>query len=338
MLEPPGIQEARLLAGLRDEYGLPAEQAAFLPLGADLNTAVYRVSAGKKEYFLKLRKRNFNEISVALPHFLHQAGIAAIIPPLLTTTGSLWATLDAYRMVLYPYIAGQDGYERELSPEQWHTFGNALGKLHEIGLPSGLSETFSHEDTSSHWRMQVRAYQHQVENEKYSDPVSAELAGFLRTRWGEISQLVKTAEALALDLQAHPRPKVLCHGDIHPGNLHLPDDDRAGLFIVDWDDPVYAPRERDLALIGGCFAWRGKAEAALFYQGYTAASGAVKPEIDTEALTYYRCERILTDIALFCQQIFDTTGAGEDRAQALRYLTSSFLPEHEAELALQAAG
>jgi spectinomycin phosphotransferase len=42
MLEKPDLQDEEIVACLQDEYSLPIVQLAFLPLGADQNTAVYR--------------------------------------------------------------------------------------------------------------------------------------------------------------------------------------------------------------------------------------------------------------------------------------------------------
>jgi hypothetical protein len=53
------------------------------------------------------------------------------------------------------------------------------------------------------------------------------------------------------------------------------------------------------------------------------------------ALFYYRCERIVVDIAEFCQQLLDATQGGEDRAGSYPYFTGIFLPDHERELALR---
>ena len=56
VLEKPDLQDENIIACLQDEYGLLVVQIAFLPLGADLNTAVYRVVADDEtSYFLKLR-------------------------------------------------------------------------------------------------------------------------------------------------------------------------------------------------------------------------------------------------------------------------------------------
>ena len=129
-------------------------------------------------------------------------------------------------------------------------------------------------------------------------------------------------------LQARSLELVLCHSDIHPGNLLLGAYD--ALYIVDWDNPLFAPKERDLGLVGGCSAWSSARDEALFYQGYGEA------EVDRMALAYYRYERIIQDIAAFCQELLLTEEGGEDREQGFRYFTSSFLPDHEVELAMQA--
>ena len=93
--------------------------------------------------------------------------------------------------------------------------------------------------------------------------------------------------------------------------------------MVDWDNPILAPKERDLMAIGGGLMgnWRPpQEEELLFYRGY----GDV--QIDTQALAYYRYERIIQDIAVYCEQLLLTVDGGEDRAQALHYLMANFLP------------
>jgi spectinomycin phosphotransferase len=340
MLEPPAISESLILAHLWSKYALRADRLSFLPLGADVNTAVYRLEVGSMEYFLKLRKGDFDPISVTVPHFLSQQGLRAIISPLTTRAGQLWGAIDDYRMILYPFVSGQDGYERDLSPEQWQAFGSALRAIHAADLPADLRRHIPRETFSARWRERVRTFQSQVEEVEFFDPIAAQLASFMRARRAEIDQLVKRAEQLAIDLQSCTQPWVLCHADIHPGNLLLSTADPAMLCIVDWDNPLYAPRERDLALIGGTYAWRRTKDARLFYRGYRSAitnpldEAELGVEIDPAALCYYRCERIVVDIAEFCQQLLATTDGGDDRTQSYRYFTSFFLPNHELDLAL----
>ena len=71
-------------------------------------------------------------------------------------------------------------------------------------------------------------------------------------------------------------------------------------------------------------------EEALFYRGYGPTP------VNTHALAYYRYERIVQDLAVECEQIFLTSGDGEDRQQALYYLKSNFLPNGVIDIAYQA--
>ena len=45
MLDKPDFEDEKIIACLQAEYGLRIVQVAFLPLGADLSTAVYRAVA-----------------------------------------------------------------------------------------------------------------------------------------------------------------------------------------------------------------------------------------------------------------------------------------------------
>ena len=112
MLEKPDLKDQLIASRLHEEYGLHASQVTFLPLGADVNTAVDRiVTEDETAYFLKLRKGAFDQLTVMIPQFLKSRGIPAIIAPLRTRSGQLWGNLDVYKMILYPFIQGKNGYQ-----------------------------------------------------------------------------------------------------------------------------------------------------------------------------------------------------------------------------------
>ena len=329
MLEKPDLEDQQILSRLEDEYGLQVSRLTFLPLGADVNTAVYRLETeDASTFFLKLRTGDFDEITVAVPQFLKEQGIRAIIAPLATKSHQRYASLGAIKLILYPFIEGQNGYEVSLTDRQWLDFGAALKGIHAAEAPPQLAALIPRETYSPRGRELVKTFQAQVETTAFSDLTAAKLASFMRKKRDEIDHLVARAEALAITLQARSLELVLCHSDIHPGNLLLGAND--ALYIVDWDNPLFAPKERDLSLVGGCSAWSSARGEALFYQGYGEA------EVDRMALAYYRYERIIQDIAAFCQELLLTNEGGEDREQGFRYFTSSFLPDHEVELAIQA--
>lgn len=334
MLTRPGdVQDAAIVACLAREYGLPAARVTFLPLGADVNTAVYRAEADEGQgYLVKLRRGAFDEVSVTLPRFLRDQGIAQVIPPLPTTTGRISATLGAFQVTLYPFVEGRNGYEIPLSERQWRELGAALRALHSVELPAALGRAIQQETYTPQWRDDVKAFLERVDQEAFSDPVAAETALLLQARREEILYLVGRAEALAGELQARPPQPVLCHADVHAGNVLLTAGDN--LYLIDWDTPIVAFKERDLMSIGGGLfgGWQSpEEEERLFYEGY-----GFPAQVDASALAYYRYERIIQDIAAYCAFLLLSGEGGQDREQSLRYLESNFQPGGTVELAYRA--
>ena len=194
MLEKPTLSDESLLSGLKNEFGLAALRLDFLPLGADLNTAVYRAeTAAGEAYFVKLRKGNFEKASLALPDWLNRQGVPGIIPPLLTLQGKLWGRLGSYRLILYPFIEGQDAYEQPPSQQQWIELGALLKALHSLLPPAALRRTIRREDYSPAGRQSVAAFLELAQGSSFSDPLSAEMAGVLRTRRRQIERMLERA-------------------------------------------------------------------------------------------------------------------------------------------------
>src|SRR6185503_952907 len=162
------------------EFGLHAIQVAFLPLGADPNTAVYRIIADDDTpYFLKLRQGVFDETSVTIPKFLRDQGIRQIIAPLTTKTGQLWASLDTFKAILYPFVEGQDGYEIDLSARHWGEFGTTLKRIHTAVVPPALIRQIQQETYSPQGREIVKRFLKRIGDDAFADPVAIKLAAFL---------------------------------------------------------------------------------------------------------------------------------------------------------------
>ncbi len=329
MLEKPDLQEKDIITCLQHEYGLGVETISFLPLGADQNTAVYRVSAeDEREYFLKLRKGDLDKAVFSVPNYLSGLGLRQVIPALTTRTGQVWAPLDPFKAVLYPFVEGRNGFDEKMTERQWVEFGQALRSIHTAIVPSEVTSGLRREAFSSHWRAMVRSHLALIGKKKMGNPLAAEMAAFLQTKREETLDLVHRTERLALALQEQPPDFLLCHGDIHGWNLLI--DDHGRLYIVDWDTLLFAPKERDLMFIGsglGDSGYTPQEEEAMFYQGYGQTT------VNQMAIAYYRYERILEDIAVFCEQIVSSEGGERDRKQSLVYLKSNYLSNNTIEVA-----
>ena len=331
MLIKPDLKDEKIIFCLQDAYGLTIEKIAFLPLGADFNTAVYRVTTSSQvDYFLKLRRGEFVDASVSVPKYLSDLGVKQVIPPLATKTGQLMTSVASFKASLYPYVEGRNGVEAKLSDDQWVQFGVAIKKLHSTDLPNTLTSGTPREVFSSKWRETVKAFLMRIQNEVFEEPVAVKMALFLKSKRSEILKLVDRAEKLAILLQKQPLKYILCHADIHGWNLIV--DKEEAVYIVDWDTLIFAPKERDLMFVGAGIWDSGRKateEESLFYQGY----GQTK--INQDAICYYRFERIIQDIGDYCEYIFLSNEGGDDRMQCFEHLQPVFLPNGAIERAWQ---
>jgi spectinomycin phosphotransferase len=318
VLSRPDISNDTVVSCGLDSFGLRIAEATFLP-SADINSAVFRIATDDRaRYLLKLRRADFDEVAVAVPAYLHAQGILGVMAPIATTTKQLWIHAHGFFWMLYPFFEGKNGFEASLSPAQWIALGETIRKVHGAILPADLARRVPHESYSPHNRTIVKALDAQADRLLFDDPVTARLAAFWKTNRIEIMTVVERSEQLAKQMRDRATEFVLCHSDLHAGNVLLGDDDK--LAIVDWDNPILAPKERDLMFVGGGIGdtWNDPREKEWFYRGYGPA------EIDLVAIAYYRYERIVADFAAYGEQIFGMKGTAEDRETGLDRFMNQF--------------
>jgi spectinomycin phosphotransferase len=331
MLTKPDIADELIISRLQYEYEISANELTFRPSG-DLNAVAYQVLTDNgATYFLKLRK-GFEEIAVTVPLFLKSQGIEAVIVPCRTKAARHWVDFGDYKIILYPFVEGKDGFKIEVSDEHRQILGAELKRIHTTKIPAELKGLIPQETYSPRWREMVRSLQLQVENNFFNDSIIARLAEFIKSRQAEITHLVERAEELSLELKSQPLEFVLCHTDIHGRNILIGDNNK--LYIVDWDNPILAPKERDLMFIGGGIdeIWKSEREEAVFYEGYG------KAEVNLSALAYYRYERIIQDIADYGEQVLLRGKDIAEREQFYEYFTINFVPGNRLRIARKTDG
>jgi spectinomycin phosphotransferase len=305
--EPPSISQDRLHACLEDQYALSPAALEFLPLGHDYNAGVYRVvSKQGTAYLLKVSSRPLYEPACLVPRYLHEQGVNAVVAPLPTKSGSLWATLEQWTVLVYPFLEGDTDWNG-MTPAQWKEAGAIFRRIHQSPLPpegfaSLRQETF---DPTAYTRW-VRAFEndHLPALREGSAPARAVCASWVAHQ-ATIATGVATLEKLAAALQARPLPRVICHADLHAANLLR---DRAGrVFVLDWDEVMLAPKERDFIFIRG-------PHAEAFWEGYG------QRDVDWTALTYYLWERVVQDLIEYAQgACFRDDWSEETRAEAAQW-------------------
>jgi spectinomycin phosphotransferase len=323
MLERPALRDEDILSCLHASYNIPATLLEFLPIGNDSAAWVYRVQdQDGASYFLKVKQGPIHEPVVALPRYLRDQGFRHVVAPNRTSTGALWAETGPFVLILYPFIDGRVGMEVGLSPGQWIEFGAALRRIHETRLPGELATIMRRETFSPKWGGVVEEVHRRVDAGVFKDPVEEEFAAIWREKRQEIDEILARTVELGHRVRRSMPAFALCHGDIHTANLLLDEDGR--LFIVDWDEVILAPKERDLMFMVDDTLEQAEfqdEETALFFQGYGVT------EIDPIVLAYYRYEWVVQEVGDYGKRVFLINGAGAaTKAHAVQLFKELFQP------------
>lgn len=330
MLEKHALPDQIIIKCLNTNYGIAVATLTFLPIGADTNASIYKTQTfDQTSYFIKLKLGHHHDIGVEIVELLQRAGISQIIPPIKTIHGKSTQPIDDFTLIVYPFVEGQDGFSRSLTDDQWIKLGKALKLVHEVEVPSSIQNSIRREAYSPKWRDALRSTYAHIEGDPITDEIGLKLQKFMKQTMPDIRRLVDRAEQLGKKLQNHSPKFVLCHSDIHGGNVLI--HENSDIYIVDWDEPIIASKERDLMFIGGGVGnvWNKPLEEKLFYKGYG------KTEINSTSLAYYRHERIVEDIAIYSQELLLTTAGGKNRLEMYRHFIAIFEPQGVVDIAFK---
>jgi spectinomycin phosphotransferase len=320
--DDPGLDLDSIAACLDEQYDLHVSAITFLPLGYDLNAAVYKVVAEDgTEYFLKIRFGPVRESGLLIPWALSKRGIRNVLAPLPTRSSELWCSCAGSSLVLYPFIAGENAMIAGMNDEQWREFGATLRAVHSSGQAEEFRSRLPTETFALPSGALVSRILNLTDTTEFENAVAAQFAAFWREHAARIRQMLARAEALGRQLLSRSFDFVVCHTDIHAANILVGDDGQ--IHLIDWDGPLIAPRERDLLFVVGSIIARAvePREEELFFDGY----GPV--DIDPEALIYYRYERIVEDLGEIGRSVLlDPSPSDQMRAQESRLARSFFAP------------
>jgi spectinomycin phosphotransferase len=303
MIEKPDIPDEKIIACLNENYSIQATDIEFLPLGNDSSAFAYRVETkNQKSYFLKIKKGISNLAGLFVPRFLKDNGIEQVIAPLPAKPQGLSVKMDEFDLILYPFITGNEAMKVGMTDAQWTEFGTTLKRIHAAKLDGNTLQYVAQESFTPKWSSLAKTLHEQVNTQNYDDPYEKELAIFWKENNEKIQTLIERAEMIGKRLQQNDLDFVLCHADIHTANILIAPENK--MFIVDWDDILFAPKERDLMFVPGNSTVETR-EEHFFFKGY----GDVK--IDPLVLAYYGYEWCVQEIADFGQRVLLTKDTGE---------------------------
>ncbi|HAT9011106.1 TPA: aminoglycoside O-phosphotransferase APH(9)-Ia, partial [Legionella pneumophila subsp. pneumophila] len=295
--------------------------------GADMNAFGYKADSESNSYFVKLKYGHHDEINLSIIRLLHDSGIKEIIFPIYTRDTKLFQQIDHFKIIVYPFINAPNGFTQNLTEKQWHQLGKVLRQIHETSVPTAIQQRLRKETYSPKWREMVRSFYNKIGFDDSDDQITTDFKTFFNQKIDSIHRLVDSSEELSKKIQLDLDKYVLCHSDVHAGNVLVVNE--GSIFIIDWDEPMLAPKERDLMFIGGGIGnvWNKPHEIDYFYEGYG------KTNVDKIILSYYRHERIVEDIAVYGQDLLSRDQNNESRLESFKHFKSMFDPNDVVEIA-----
>jgi spectinomycin phosphotransferase len=325
-----------LAAALRSGYGIEAEAIEPSERGKDFAASVFVVFSGghSPSHIVKVRPAGAGrDTAAAVARHLADAGVPGVVAPIRTLAGAASDESERFSLTVYPYIDGQIGIEMQLSDASWRALGRFARRLHETVLPEDLASILRRESYEPPDFQRVPIVDAAVVAWTAGDAVSRRVVELWREQRDEILALAARATALGDALRTRALPLVTCHADLHTGNLIVDADER--VWVIDWDEVVLAPRERDLMFaVGGGIATSLVSERATarFLEGY----GDV--QLDDQALSYYRHAWAVQDVGGYAWRVLlDDSATLPQREDAAEILVGLFRPGEIVDLARRAA-
>lgn len=242
MISEPTIDKTQLIPLLEESYNIKVETILFNPKGEA--SWSYSIETSDKKYFLKLIKsKDFNSDPYEFTFRLFSEGnIQNIVHPLKVASGEISLLFEEFNLVLFDYIDGKTIREQALNEHHLEELGEILAKIHQS-------------------KDIVGAY---TQKEGFDNPHKADIINIYKSleSLGELNEIQEKTKHLYLDykekfldeqnkleeliskLKSQNIEFVNCHGEPSPGNVIVSKDGK--IYLIDWDFPLFAPKEKDL--------------------------------------------------------------------------------------------
>ena len=294
------------LPTITQAYGIPLRNLRYLHRGWGGDCYTAETAKGER-YFLKFHDpsetlalaASSRDFYLSLTFQLYQEGILTHIPhPLPTRDGQFSLQIGSYILVITNYIEGElIGFE-PFSIDLLSELAKIVGILHNSLEMLTFEKPFI-DDFDFPFRPIITQFlTEEHPPEESISPGKRAMQGKLMPKADQIQDAIQNLRELQVYAQSAEKAKVICHTDIHGGNLMRGQD--GALYLLDWENAMIAPPEHDLIFFVG---EQGFSEHFFpVYKRYFPTA-----QIDLKLLEFYFYRRALEDLADFILRVDSQT-------------------------------
>ncbi|SCL27921.1 spectinomycin phosphotransferase [Micromonospora rhizosphaerae] len=322
----------RLAGWVADDFGLTLASAVPVGYGADAAAELWRATTmDGGDYAVKLSGGG-TAAGLVVTAELARQGLPGVVAPLATRDGQVCGVREGRRLSVVPWASDERAIAGGMRSAHWRAYGEVLAATHGVTVTDELAALPREDHTHAAIGAATREMDRRLRTVGGSaDRWTRDVAVRWREAADDVATLLDRVDRLGAELRDRPADLVVCHGDPHLGNLLLGPEGR--VWLIDWDDAVLAPRERDLMFVVGgvlAFAPVTAAQQAAFFEGYGSM------ELEPLRLAYHLGVRALDDISSWAGDVADADRPEADRVRALRIVEGLLSPVGLITLARQA--
>lgn len=247
MVTEPTIDKKHLIQIAENEFQILVKSLTFNPKGWASWSYIVETTDNQK-YFLKIyRDNNFNLQALDfLNRLSNKCEVKNITYPINTKSGEIILHVSGYQVVVFNYISGVTSSEQKLNDEQLEKLGELLARIHQS--KNVIGPYFKKEDFNNPYHDQVLSLLGKLDSLQSENNYQQEAKELYLKYKGKFLNEIELLDQLKLKLENSNLDFVNCHGEPSPDNIMI--DDKGEIYLIDWDFPLFAPKEKDLLFFG----------------------------------------------------------------------------------------
>ncbi len=271
----------------------------------------YVLKTKNQKYFVKIVDLNSSEnIKKSLPILkeLHEQGVEKINYPIITINNKLGISFEKKFLTLYNFIEGVNDFNYN-----FEKYSELIALIHS--KTTSIVGTPKKENFSIPFLKNLTRDTKTLTKKEFSNIYQKKLQKIFIDNQSWFIPKLQRLVSLSSNLQRRHFDLVLTHGDA-PGNIIH--NDKGEVSLIDWDDLLLAPRERDT-----WFHISNKNQASNFMNCYSKIFPNYKT--DQELIEFYILRRFFDDFQGPTSKILSTSTSKKEKESNLNLLIEDCL-------------
>jgi spectinomycin phosphotransferase len=288
MITEPAIDRKIIQSAIEVNYQIAVTDLTFIE-GGEASWGYHVQAQHDKHYFFKIHNgiTNYQERFKLTYRLYTDSGITNITHPITNKHEAFVIFLNEYPSALFNFINGHTAAEETLDESERFALGSLLGRIHTVKTDFSLNEDFIYQNM----HRLVNSVEIARSFLKDSSSYKTQAAELLLEDKKIINNCIQKLHEAGQTLQKRDIDFVICHGEPHKWNTMV--DKHGEVFLIDWDDALFAPREKDLRMV---------LHDPIAIKGYEKIVGGYK--LNNDVLHYYDLEWYISSIDAWVIQIF----------------------------------